>query len=252
MPVRRVRRAVRAPAEPRRRYAARRVPRVHTGTAVRARLVLVATIAPDFQMFKTRRQITGATRARPQTRQLRRHRRLTRMCFIHIRRHRVRWIKPQRRHAIQSVINPGTVLDPPLRIVRHIMDLVAPAVISKRIMCAIIPRPANTITSPALIYITAVPWPVITCTPSTAIHIATQAQTACCIEKRSPALPGLIARAEVFRNVVPVRITTNGGVILVRRVSIVQPSLRQAQTVPPERTAARQAVPPPAAVRHVR
>lgn len=235
-----------------RRQMVQHVRRVHTGTAVRVRHVPTDITVPDFQMFKARRQITGVMRVRPQTRQLRRHRRLTRMCSIHIPRHRVRWIKQQRRHAIQSVINLGTVPAPPLRTVRQIMDLAAPAVIFRRIMCAIIPRPVNTITSPARIYITAVPWPVITCTPSTAIHIATQAQIACCIEKQSPVRPGIIVRVARFRCVIQVRITTNGDVRYVRRVSIALQSLPRAQTVRRVHIEARPVVPPPAAVRHVR
>lgn len=66
MPVRRVHRDVRAPAELRRRYAANHVTRELIGTAAHVQHVPPATIVPDFQMFKARQPARVEQHVRPE------------------------------------------------------------------------------------------------------------------------------------------------------------------------------------------
>lgn len=102
-------------------------------------------------------------------------------------------------------------------------------------------------TFPVPTYTTAAQKRATICTPSTAIHTAIPAPTACCTERRSYVLPDIIARVARFRNAVPARITMNGDAQSALLVNIVQPEFLREQIAQREPIAAVPAVPRQAA-----
>ena len=93
-------------------------------------------------------------------------------------------------------------------------------------------------TFPVPIYTTAAQKRATICTPSTAIHTAIPAPTACCTERRSYVLPDIIARVARFRNAVPARITMNGDAQSALLENIVQPEFLREQIAQREPIAA--------------